>query len=203
MEDIFALQWRLNTYTLNNIGIDYAATLTDAGLKPVWLENYRKALSAELAELVREVRENGIGTANGKIEIVDMLHFLVSLSHLTAVEPAQLPPPGGRAESFEACVLEAFLALDDLQNSVKWKWWAKGGGYRREAARQSVLELWRRFHELCALFGMDLEAVKTIYIAKNQVNFQRQDQQYNEDTKTEQDNQAIERMIAGGADGLK
>lgn len=202
MEDIFALQWRLNTYTLNNIGVDYAATLSDTELQPVWLENYRKALSAELAELVREVRKNGIGSANGKIEIVDMLHFLVSLSHLTALEPAQLPPPAGRAESFEACVLEAFLALDDLRNCVKWKWWAKGGGYRQEAAREAVLELWRRFHELCALFDMDLEAVKTIYIAKNQVNFQRQDQQYNEDTKTEQDNQAIERMIAertGGA----
>lgn len=201
MEDIFTLQWRLNTYTLNKIGVAYAATLRDPELTPVWLENYRKALSAELAELVREVRESGIGTANGKIEIVDMLHFLVSLSHLTAVEPAQLPPPGGRAASFEACALEAFLALDDLQNSVKWKWWAQGGGYRQEAARGAVMDLWRRFHELCALFGMNLEAVKTIYIAKNQVNFRRQDQHYNEDTKTEQDNQAIERMIAGRMGG--
>jgi len=38
-------------------------------------QNYRKALSAELAELVREVEEHGIGTQNGKVEIVDMLHF--------------------------------------------------------------------------------------------------------------------------------
>jgi len=201
VEDIFSLQWRLNAYTLNKIGVDYAATLRDPELKPAWLENYRKAFSAELAELIREVQENGTGTANGKIEIVDMLHFLVSLSHLTAIEPAQVPQPAGCTASFEACALEAFLALDDLQNSVKWKWWAKGGGYRQEAARQSVLKLWRCFHELCARFGMDLEAVKTIYIAKNQVNFRRQDQQYNEDTKTEQDNQAIERMIAKHTSG--
>lgn len=195
MEDIFALQWRLNTYTLNKIGIDYAVVLNDPEQKPVWLENYRKALSAELAELIREVRENGIGGANGKIELVDILHFLVSLSHLTAVEPAQLPQSTNRTALFETCALDVFLALDDLQNSVKWKWWAQGGGYRQEAAKESVMQLWSRFHELCTLFGMDMETVKTVYIAKNEVNFRRQDRQYNEDTKTEQDNEAIQQTI--------
>lgn len=203
MEDIFALQWRLNAYTLNNIGIDYQATLNDPEQKPVWIENYRKALSAELAELIREVRENGIGTEHGKIEIVDMLHFLVSLSHLTAIQPAQLPRSINRVASFDGCALQAFLALDDLQNSIKWKWWAKGGGYREDTARASVMDLWRRFFELCALFEMDMEAVKIIYIAKNQVNFRRQDQQYNEDTKTEQDNEAIRQMIAGSLRGTE
>ncbi|NTW36883.1 MAG: hypothetical protein HGB17_12280, partial [Syntrophobacteraceae bacterium] len=82
MQEIFDLQRRLNVYTLKNIGLDFEEIFSDSEQKPVWIENYRKALSAELAELVREVEENGFETHNGKVEIVDMLHFLVSLSHL-------------------------------------------------------------------------------------------------------------------------
>jgi hypothetical protein len=55
-----------------------------------------------------------------------------------------------------------------------------------------VLELWRCFAQMCALFAMDFETVKRIYIAKNEVNFRRQDANYNEETKTEEDNQSLE-----------
>ena len=188
MKDMFDLQWKLNETTLNNIGVDYAAANTDPELKAVWIENYRKALSAELAELIREVREHGIGSKNGKIEVVDMLHFLLSLSHLTGIEPAQVALGPSNGTSLTDCAVQTFLALDDLQNSVKWKWWAKGGGYREHLAKAAVLELWNCFAELCALFDMDLATVKRIYIAKNEVNFRRQEQNYNEETKTEEDN---------------
>lgn len=197
MEQIFNLQWQLNTYTLKKIGLDYEKTINDPQKKFVWLENYRKALSAELAELIREVQQVGIGSDNGKLEIVDMLHFLVSLSHIASVEPFNLDDASTDTKSFDACVIETFLALDELQNSLKWKWWAKGGGYQPERARQAVLDLWQCFAELCALFAMDMETVKRIYVAKNEVNFNRQDQNYNEDTKTEQDNEALKTVISG------
>lgn len=197
MEEIFKLQWQLNTYTLKNAGIDYEKSIRDPQQKLIWLENYRKALSAELAELIREVKQYGIGTDNGKIEIVDMLHFLVSLSHIVAAGPFELPEASTRESTFDECAIETFLALDDLQNSLKWKWWAKGGGYQPQRARRAVLDLWQRFAELCSLFVMDMETVKRIYIAKNEVNFKRQDQNYNEDTKTEQDNQALKRVVSG------
>jgi dimeric dUTPase (all-alpha-NTP-PPase superfamily) len=188
MKDMFDLQWKLNETTLNNIGVDYAAANTDPELKAVWIENYRKALSAELAELIREVREHGMGSKNGKIEVVDMLHFLLSLSHLTSIEPAQVVLDRTDGTSLADCAVKTFLALDDLQNSVKWKWWAKGGGFRDHLAKTAVLELWECFAELCTLFSMDLPTVKRIYIAKNEVNFRRQEQNYNEETKTEDDN---------------
>jgi len=197
LEEIFKLQWQLNTYTLKNAGIDYEKSIRDPQQKLIWLENYRKALSAELAELIREVKQYGIGTDNGKIEIVDMLHFLVSLSHIVAAGPFELPEASTRESTFDECAIETFLALDDLQNSLKWKWWAKGGGYQPQRARRAVLDLWQRFAELCSLFVMDMETVKRIYIAKNEVNFKRQDQNYNEDTKTEQDNQALKRVVSG------
>lgn len=198
MQEIFDLQRNLNTYTLKNIGLDYGRAITDPEQVPIWVENYRKALSAELAELVREVEHFGLGTKNGKIEVVDMLHFLVSLSHIVGVdagEAARLAANRGTT-SLETCAIRSFLALDELQNSVKWKWWAKGGGYKEDKARAAVAELWRCFGEACGLQSMDFQTVKEIYIAKNRVNFERQDRHYNEDTKTEHDNEAL-RVPAG------
>lgn len=193
MRDIFEMQWRLNVRTLANIGKDFAETINDSGEKPVWVENYRKALSAELAELIREVEEHGVGTRNGKIEVVDMLHFLVSLSHIVDVQPEETPafsaPRNG--VSFDECAINAFLALDDLQNSIKWKWWAKGGGFKPEKAKAAVLTLWDSLTLTSGIFGLGFEELKRIYMEKNRVNFERQDRNYNEDTKTEADNLAI------------
>ncbi|NLJ29614.1 MAG: hypothetical protein GX433_16610 [Deltaproteobacteria bacterium] len=193
MQEIFDLQWQLGVHILKNIGLDYENTIRDAEKKPVWIENYRKALSAELAELIREVQEFGIGSPNGKIELVDMLHFLVSLSHIVQVEPSEVSLTGHDLDesAFPSCAIQTFLALDDLQNSLKWKWWAKGGGFKPEKARKAVLDLWKCFGDFCALFHMDLETVKKIYLEKNRINFQRQEQDYNEDTKTETDNRSI------------
>lgn len=197
MEEIFALQWKLNAYTLRNIGVDYAEALTDPQQKVVWIENFRKALSAELAELVREVREFGMASDNGKIEIVDILHFLVSLSHLVAVLPDEIPEAPAGKMPFDTLAMGTFLALDDLQNSLKWKWWAKGGGYQAQKARQAVMDLWRCFNGLSVLFGMDPARVKRIYVGKNEVNFTRQDQGYSEDSKTEHDNEALGALVHG------
>lgn len=193
MREIFEMQWQLNVYTLANIGKDFEQTARDPEQVPAWIENYRKALSAELAELIREVEENGIGSQNGKVELVDILHFLVSLSHLVELQPEQTPPfsAGTDHATFDGCALRTFLGLDDLQNSVKWKWWAKGGGFKPERARQAVLDIWASFSCLCALFSLDFQTLKQIYIAKNRLNFLRQQQSYNEDTKTEADNLTI------------
>lgn len=194
MEEIFERQRRLNVFTLKRIGIDYEATIRHPEQSLIWIENYRKALSAELAELVREVAEHGLETKNGKVEMVDMLHFLVSLSQMVGLEPEQVPlsAPSTRGDPFSSCALHLFLALDDLQNSLKWKWWAKGGGFKPDRARAAVLALWQHFAECCALFDLDFRSLKKIYIAKNQVNFLRQNHHYNEDTKTEDDNQFLE-----------
>ena len=193
MKEIFDLQMRLNITTLGNIGLDFRTTVRDPGQRPVWIENYRKALSSELAEIIREVREFGIGTQNGKVEIVDMLHFLVSLSHIVEIEPSEvhLALDHGNGLSFQDCALRTFLALDDLQSSVKWKWWAKGGGFKEEMAGSAVRELWKCFDAMCGVFGLDFETVKKIYIDKNRINFMRQERNYNEDTKTEADNRSI------------
>jgi hypothetical protein len=194
MEEIFKRQRQLNVYTLKNIGIDFEETIQHPERSLIWIENYRKALSAELAELVREAEEHGLGTHNGKVELVDMLHFLVSLSQIVGLEPDRilLPALSPTNEQFPSWALRLFLALDDLQNSLKWKWWAKGGGFKPDRARTAVMALWDNFAACCTLFDLDFPALKQLYLAKNRVNFRRQNQHYNEDTKTEDDNQALE-----------
>lgn len=193
MKDIFQMQMKLNERTLGNIGIEFGEILADEEKKCLWLENYRKALSSELAELVREVQEKGLGSRNGKIEVVDILHFLVSLSQVLGIsdeEALELCVESG-PPSFYPVVIASFLALDELQNSVKWKWWAKGGGFKREKARNSVGALWSCFQSLCTLFDMNGDKVKKIYMDKNRVNFMRQAKGYDEDKKSEEDNESI------------
>jgi dimeric dUTPase (all-alpha-NTP-PPase superfamily) len=194
MREIFSLQMELNVRTLANAGKDFEATMNDPEQRPIWIENYRKALSAELAELIREVRDNGPGTQNGKVEIVDMLHFLVSLSQIVGVEPEDIPPfsASENGASFETCAIMAFLGIDELQNSLKWKWWAKGGGFKPERATSAILDLWNALASMCAVFNLGFAELKKIYAAKNRINFERQRQNYNEDTKTEADNLSIQ-----------
>jgi len=194
MLEIFRLQWELNIQTLANAGKDFESTIHDPEQRPVWIENYRKALSAELAELIREVRDYGAGTRNAKIEIVDMLHFLVSLSQIVGIGPEDLPsfdaPSNGA--SFESCAIRLFLGIDELQNSMKWKWWAKGGGFKPERARSAILGIWESLALTCSVFGLPFADLKRIYVEKNRINFERQRQNYNEDTKTEADNLSID-----------
>ena len=165
MREIFDRQWRLNIHTLANIGKDFEKTIADPEQKVIWIENYRKALSAELAELIREVEEYGIGTANGKIEIVDILHFLVSLSHIVDVKPEDVPAFSmENGVSFESCAIRLFLGLDALQNSLKWKWWAKGGGFKADKARDAVLDLWKSLTLTSAVFSLEFDgAQKDLY----------------------------------------
>lgn len=194
MREIFSLQMQLNIETLARAGWNFESIINDKDQRLFWIENYRKALSAELAELIREVRNCGVGTQNGKVEIVDMLHFLVSLSQIVGVEPRDIPSFGaaGNGDSFDTCAILAFLGIDELQNSLKWKWWAKGGGFKAEKARHAILNLWEALARMCALFGLGFAELKRIYVAKNRINFERQKHNYNEDTKTEADNLSIQ-----------
>ena len=191
MKEIFDKQRELNIFTLRNIGVDYHQVLNDPEQQAHWLENYRKALSAELAEWIHEVREFGPETQNGVVEIVDMLHFLVSISQVAGYEPPQFAIAAQNGATLEKCSVEMFLALDDMQNSVKWKWWAKGGGFKPDAAKTAAASLWTAFAGLCGFFRLDFDTLKRVYIEKNRINFERQRNNYNEDTKTEADNRAI------------
>lgn len=197
MKDIFAKQSELNDYIFHKQGfMPFEEEISDEHGAAFWLENFRKAFSAEWAELMQEIIDNGTDTQNFKLEAIDILHFLVSLSLVTRVTPlaavkkmtdlAELEALNERISLTEI----VFMVLDSLQNSVKWKWWAQGGTiFDARKAYYGVADLWSIFGAILNIAGMTFADAKALYFKKNAVNFKRQDEGYDEDTKTEDDNQ--------------
>lgn len=80
LEEIFKMQYELN----RRIGVDTAAMTDDERVK--WVLNYSRALGQENAELVDSVpwkwwaKYQKFDPQNARVEVVDMLHFIVSLA---------------------------------------------------------------------------------------------------------------------------
>lgn len=79
--------------------------------------------------------------------------------------------------------------LAELVDSVPWKWWAKYQTYDKQNACIEVVDLFHFLISLAQALGMSSEDVYTIYMKKNEVNFQRQESGY--ETKDENDNRNI------------
>ncbi len=82
LEEIFELQKALN----KRIGVDTDAMTDDERIQ--WVLNYTRALQQETAELVDSVpwkwwaKYQRFDLQNARVEVVDMLHFLISLSQV-------------------------------------------------------------------------------------------------------------------------
>lgn len=187
MKDIFDMQYDLNSYTFSDRGlVDWSELMTDSLLQPSWIERFKNAFSAEYCELIRELmkpdKDLDIGAV--KTEMIDMLHFLVSLSMLVGVEPEdveyirdyEMEP--FRLENLDQFGPIIFLALDDLQSSLPWKWWKSGMGYQFARAGQAVVKLWAGMFLLFEMFAMDHNEVKSLYVKKNRINIERQKSGY-------------------------
>ena len=87
LDEIFRLQRELNI----RIGVD-TAHMTDAE-RQQWLLNYCRAISQEIAELTDCVpwkwwaKYQKFDQQNARVEIVDLLHFLVSLAQALELSP--------------------------------------------------------------------------------------------------------------------
>ena len=77
----------------------------------------------------------------------------------------------------------------ELTDSVPWKWWAKYQTFDRQNARVEVVDLLHFLISLAQVLGMTADDVYKTYLAKNKVNFQRQDSGYR--VKDEADNRHI------------
>ena len=79
--------------------------------------------------------------------------------------------------------------IAELTDSVPWKWWAKYQTFDKQNARIEVVDLFHFLISLAQVLGMSAEDVYKMYLAKNKVNFQRQDSGYA--VKDENDNRNI------------
>lgn len=84
LDEIFALQKSLN----KRIGVDVDAMQGDVERQKEWLLNYCRAMSQEVAELTDSVpwkwwaRYQTLDIENARVEVVDLLHFLVSAAQV-------------------------------------------------------------------------------------------------------------------------
>lgn len=90
LQDIFACQKALN----RRIGVDTDAL--DTPNRAHWLLQYSRALSQEVAEMIDSVpwkwwaKYQTLDLENVRVEIVDMVHFLVSLAQVAGLEAADV-----------------------------------------------------------------------------------------------------------------
>ncbi len=82
LQEIFEMQYQLN----KRIGIDTANMSNEEKIK--WVLNYSRALQQENAELIDSVpwkwwaKYQNFDQQNARVEVVDMLHFLVSMAQV-------------------------------------------------------------------------------------------------------------------------
>ncbi len=85
-------------------------------------------------------------------------------------------------------------AMDDesreLKEELLWKWWSKDH-LDMQNIRVEIIDQLHFWLSLALTAGMDAESVFKIYMQKNAVNYQRQENDYSKTNKTESDNQAI------------
>ena len=88
LEEIFRLQEQLN----KRIGVD-TARMTDEQ-RQQWVLNYCRALTQEVAELTDSVpwkwwaRYQKFDKQNARVEVIDLLHFLISIAQVLEMTPA-------------------------------------------------------------------------------------------------------------------
>jgi dimeric dUTPase (all-alpha-NTP-PPase superfamily) len=90
LDELFSMQAALN----RRIGVNTDAMSDDE--RPVWVLNYCRALSQELAELTDSVpwkwwaKYQAFDQQNCRVEVVDMFHFLISLAQVLGMTPDDL-----------------------------------------------------------------------------------------------------------------
>jgi dimeric dUTPase (all-alpha-NTP-PPase superfamily) len=88
LEEIFRLQEQLN----KRIGVD-TANMTDEQ-RQQWVLNYCRAMTQEVAELTDSVpwkwwaKYQKFDKQNARVEIIDLLHFLISIAQVLEMTPA-------------------------------------------------------------------------------------------------------------------
>jgi dimeric dUTPase (all-alpha-NTP-PPase superfamily) len=185
MNDIFEMQRNLNEYIFSKQEIcatePWREDPSDE-TKLEWIERIRMALSAELSEFALAIFNKD--RSNAKEELIDMLHFLVSLSRVVDLDstfPETCINSPMKSHDVKDTMLMMMLQIDALRDCQHWKWWRKNIDEEKcntEYAEAVVQSMWPIFGTLCWFMGVDMDKLKKIYEIKNYENVRRQDNGY-------------------------
>jgi len=96
--------------------------------------------------------------------------------------------------------------LDELKDTVYWKWWSKEGKdsltkntFRKDNkipdgvanAKEEIADIMCFLGDMCACVGMDAKELAQINVRKTQVNIDRQDNNYSMGSKTGEDSEKL------------
>lgn len=201
LKQIFEMQRSLNI----TIGRDTVGA--DQSIKDEWLHQYIFALEDEVYEFsTSEERENV------KIEIVDMIHFAVSICQILDVTAEDIEKDvlftiGTFRELYHSLHSDSwdtdqlYISIGSLKHQLEFKWWSKfikkhpDKQFKfikdREVARQCAINILIDIFKIAFVYGMAPHQIFSIYQKKHQVNLDRQKNDYDDRNKTEADNQKI------------
>jgi len=176
LQEIFDIQYQLNLKFLESIGQSYPLIVTCAVAEPqklVWIENYMKAYTNELQEIVQA------SEPEMKEEIIDGLHFLVSLSQVLNIPLSNIAEVIEKREQLQLfknwIAFDSFMEIEKLRRQLPWKWWKDYSVsiFDFDAVTQHVLVLWSKWFQFCLLCNMEFMEVYVPYIKKVTLNYQR------------------------------
>ncbi len=186
------------------IGVDTLKMRSDwnFGDRKMWTARYLDEFVNECVEArdnfyhkwwSKEVKENRslLYTVRSRekllVELIDMLHFLVSALHLfdapcsTIIETLADKDIGEVIHDDVA----AYYLLNNLIGEAATQW--------------RPLLLIKPMRSLFRYFGMDDMAIYNVYEMKHAANIKRQEDGYSVETKTETDNESIEQRLGGNS----
>lgn len=153
---------------------------------------------------------------NAKIEIIDSLHFLISIFHILDIK-FENNNPIIMFENIEKeynksvysniylHIMNLLFIVNKIMNRTNWKWWSKSVKenpnsqykliFNYDNINQDCEDALKTLFIICYYLNMNLNDIFEIYKLKWEVNCERQNTNYDVKTKDEKDNLSIEEKI--------
>jgi len=194
MQTIYDLQMNLNNRILQE-KFGYTVQDMNEEQRKQWVLNFCRATNHEFWELEESVLKED--EHNTVVEIVDLVHFLVSIGQVLDLKLDMrfnfYYHDGSKTfwlKNITETIHDCQKYLNDIEECFGWRWWGTKTNDFIKASKIFYNLLWN-FSILISYLGVDEQQLFEVYCQKNKINHERQDNGYNLDTKTEDDNKTI------------
>ena len=116
---------------------------------------------------------------------------VLSTSDLVDLAKSAAPAPGSDTAVWLANYLKALQDESrELGEEIPWKWWSKEK-LDLEAIRVEIVDILHFWISMALVSGLDAAEVHRLYLLKNQVNLDRQDNGYDASNKSGRDDEHV------------
>ena len=116
---------------------------------------------------------------------------ILSTARLVELAKAGAPAPASDTATWLSNYLKALQDESrELGEEIPWKWWSKES-LDMEAIRVEIVDILHFWISMALVSGMDASEVHRLYLLKNQVNLDRQDNGYDASNKSGRDDEHV------------